>query len=120
MDNSSYRISEYNPNNANSPLVFGSDRWHWNQADMLQIGDNVGDELLLRAHGYQKERRYAPEIAVDTAYWEAALATDRISFEIGTASELLSLFQYLNRNPSYALTLGKTFRLTACFGRSIR
>ncbi|MBQ9782993.1 MAG: hypothetical protein IJW44_00555 [Clostridia bacterium] len=113
VDNSGYRISQYNGKNPSSPIVEGSDRWHWNQADMLQIGDNVGDELLLRATGFQKARQYAPELVVDTDTWEAALATDQPLFEIDTAGELLSLFRYLNQHADSELTLGKTFRLTA-------
>ena len=115
VDNSGYRISSYNAKSPSSPIVHGSDRWHWNQADMLQIGDNVGDELLYRAKGFQKPRQYAPELAVDTDAWAVALASDRSEFDIGNASELLSLFRYLNlnRNDADQLTRGRTFRLTA-------
>lgn len=32
-------------------VVLGSDHWHWNQADMLEIGCNVGDMMLKVAKG---------------------------------------------------------------------
>ena len=44
IDNSQYRISEYN--GSSSPKVVGSDQWHWNQADHLEIGYNVGKAML--------------------------------------------------------------------------
>ena len=46
VDNSQYRISGWENN---KEVVYGSDKWHWNQADALEIGDNVGKELLKRA-----------------------------------------------------------------------
>ena len=47
VDNSQYAISRYDSNtgkvNANG---LGSDQWHWNQADQLEIGFNVGKAFL--------------------------------------------------------------------------
>ena len=46
VDNSAYRITAWENN---KQVVYGSDRWHWNQSDMLAIGKNVGDALLYYA-----------------------------------------------------------------------
>lgn len=46
VDNSQYKISEYNASYPSSPKVLGSDQWHWNQADHLEIGYNVGKTFL--------------------------------------------------------------------------
>ena len=43
VDNSSYEITKWENG---SMKVLGSDEWHWNQADMLAIGKNVGDLML--------------------------------------------------------------------------
>ena len=48
VDNSKFVITRW-VNNAQ--VVVGSDQWHWNQTDMLDIGVNVG-EALLRGAGY--------------------------------------------------------------------
>ena len=42
VDNSQYQITAYNSSNPSSPTIIGSDQWHWNQADALAIGYNVG------------------------------------------------------------------------------
>ncbi len=44
VDNSQYAISKYYQNGM--PQVLGSDQWHWNQADHLEIGYNVGKTFL--------------------------------------------------------------------------
>ena len=46
VDNSQFAISGYNSADPSSPIVYGSDRWHWNQADALKIGENVGKLFL--------------------------------------------------------------------------
>ena len=43
VDNSAYAICRWE--NGKSTIL-GSDQWHWNQADMLQIGQNVGAKML--------------------------------------------------------------------------
>lgn len=43
VDNSAYRITGWENN---KQVIYGSDKWHWNQADMLTIGKKVGDVLL--------------------------------------------------------------------------
>ena len=43
VDNSAYKITAWENN---KQVVYGSDQWHWNQADMLEIGNNVGEALL--------------------------------------------------------------------------
>ena len=43
VDNSAYPITAWQNGNA---VILGSDQWHWNQADMLTIGKNVGDAML--------------------------------------------------------------------------
>ena len=43
VDNSAYAITRWENNAA---VVVGSDKWHWNQADALEIGENVGKCLL--------------------------------------------------------------------------
>ena len=43
VDNSSYVITKWENGKM---VVVGSDQWHWNQADMLEIGKNVGDKML--------------------------------------------------------------------------
>ncbi len=48
VDNSAYPITKWENN---AQVIVGSDQWHWNQADMLEIGKNVGDALLYCA-GY--------------------------------------------------------------------
>ena len=45
VDNSQYLITKWNPT-TNKADVLGSDQYHWNQNDMLQIGKNVGEMLL--------------------------------------------------------------------------
>ena len=44
VDNSAYRITAWENN---QQVVLGSDKWHWNQADMLAIGNRVGEVLLM-------------------------------------------------------------------------
>ena len=39
VDNSAYAITKWENG---SQVVVGSDQWHWNQRDMLEIGKNVG------------------------------------------------------------------------------
>lgn len=53
VDNSAYQISQYNPSDPSKPITtgLGSDQWHWNQADHLTIGSNVGKAILLH-YGY--------------------------------------------------------------------
>lgn len=46
VDNSAFRISGWENNQT---VIYGSDKWHWNQADALTIGKNVGDVLLAHA-----------------------------------------------------------------------
>ena len=48
VDNSAYRISQYNPDEPSKPITagLGSDQWHWNQSDHLAIGYNVGKAIL--------------------------------------------------------------------------
>ncbi|MBQ7173607.1 MAG: hypothetical protein IJR88_05790 [Clostridia bacterium] len=46
VDNSQYKISEFNPSHPSSPKVLGSDEYHWKQADHLEIGYNVGKTFL--------------------------------------------------------------------------
>ena len=50
VDNSQYPITRWNTTTGKAEIV-GSDQWHWNQADALTIGENVGklilDELLI-------------------------------------------------------------------------
>lgn len=41
IDNSQYKISEYDAN-INDAIPLGSDTGHWSQADMLEIGQTVG------------------------------------------------------------------------------
>ena len=43
VDNSAYAICKWENG---SMKIVGSDEWHWNQADMLAIGKNVGDLML--------------------------------------------------------------------------
>ena len=43
VDNSAYRITGWEND---QQVIYGSDKWHWNQADMLTIGKKVGDVLL--------------------------------------------------------------------------
>ena len=43
VDNSAYAICKWENGKM---TVLGSDQWHWNQADMLDIGKNVGDVML--------------------------------------------------------------------------
>ena len=43
VDNSQYKITGWENN---QQVVYGSDKWHWNQADMLEIGKNAGEMLL--------------------------------------------------------------------------
>lgn len=43
LDNSAYRITSWTNN---QQVILGSDQWHWNQADMLEIGNNVGKAML--------------------------------------------------------------------------
>ena len=42
VDNSQYKITAYNSSNPSSPTILGTDQWHWNQVDALEIGYNVG------------------------------------------------------------------------------
>ncbi len=47
VDNSQYAISRYDANTGKVNTVgLGSDQWHWNQADQLEIGYNVGRAFL--------------------------------------------------------------------------
>ena len=47
VDNSQYAISRYDENTGKvNTDGLGSDQWHWNQADQLEIGFNVGREFL--------------------------------------------------------------------------
>ncbi len=43
VDNSAYPITAWENG---KQVIKGSDQWHWNQADMLEIGKNVGDAML--------------------------------------------------------------------------
>ena len=43
VDNSAYRITGWENN---KQVIYGSDQYHWNQADMLAIGKKVGEVLL--------------------------------------------------------------------------
>ena len=127
VDNSQFQICGVNDEDVTTPVVVGSDKAHWNQADMLTIGKNVGKELLLHgAEGYvAPTAQYATfiegtaEYAADYAAWEeklseTATASAPKTYEISTASELLSLFYYLNANISdKAKTQYRTFKLTA-------
>ncbi len=45
VDNSTYDITRWN-SETNKDIVVGSDSWHWNQADHLRIGENVGNAIL--------------------------------------------------------------------------
>lgn len=45
VDNSNYKIGSWNPN-TNKVNVVGNDVWHWNQRDMVAIGQNVGNMFL--------------------------------------------------------------------------
>ena len=45
VDNSQYAITRWNAN-AGAAEILGSDQWHWNQADALEIGENVGELIL--------------------------------------------------------------------------
>lgn len=45
VDNSQYAITRWN-STTGKVEVLGSDQWHWNQADALAIGDNVGKLIL--------------------------------------------------------------------------
>lgn len=45
VDNSQYLITKWNPEIARADIL-GSDQYHWNQDDMLQIGINVGNIFL--------------------------------------------------------------------------
>ena len=45
VDNSQYAITRLNPETG-AVEVLGSDKWHWNQADALAIGENVGRCIL--------------------------------------------------------------------------
>ena len=47
VDNSQYAISRYDENTGKvNTDGLGSDQWHWNQADQLEIGYNVGRAFL--------------------------------------------------------------------------
>ena len=47
VDNSQYAISRYDENTGKANADgLGSDQWHWNQADQLEIGYNVGKAFL--------------------------------------------------------------------------
>ena len=54
VDNSQYAITRWNTTTG-SAEVLGSDKYHWNQADALTIGENVGkmilDEILNAKNG---------------------------------------------------------------------
>lgn len=50
VDNSAYAICKWENGKM---VVTGSDQWHWNQADMLEIGENVGEAMLAVAMGKQ-------------------------------------------------------------------
>lgn len=43
IDNSSYAITKWENG---KQVILGSDQWHWNQEDMLEIGKNVGAKML--------------------------------------------------------------------------
>ncbi len=43
VDNSAYPITKWENG---TQVIVGSDQYHWNQADMLEIGKNVGDAML--------------------------------------------------------------------------
>ena len=45
VDNSQYPITRWN-STTNRAEIVGSDQWHWNQADALTIGENVGKLIL--------------------------------------------------------------------------
>ena len=45
LDNSQYPITSWNATTGKAEIV-GSDQWHWNQADALEIGENVGKLIL--------------------------------------------------------------------------
>ena len=51
VDNSAYKVGEWQNG---SFVILGSDRYHWNQADTLEIGENVGKAMLYCA-GITKE-----------------------------------------------------------------
>ena len=59
VDNSKYRISQYNPSEPGNPIItgLGSDQWHWNQADHLAIGNNVGRAILLHYRYIESEKK---------------------------------------------------------------
>ena len=44
IDNSRYKLSIYD-SNTNSAITLGSDNYHWNQADMLDMGQTVGYDM---------------------------------------------------------------------------
>ena len=47
VDNSQYAISRYDESTGTvNTDGLGSDQWHWNQADQLEIGYNVGKAFL--------------------------------------------------------------------------
>lgn len=45
VDNSQYPITRWNDTTGKAEII-GSDQWHWNQADALTIGENVGKLIL--------------------------------------------------------------------------
>ena len=45
IDNSGFAISQWNAGE-NKTEVLGYDQWHWKQADVLTIGENVGKAML--------------------------------------------------------------------------
>lgn len=45
VDNSQYAITRWNTNTGSADIL-GSDQWHWNQADALEIGYNVGELIV--------------------------------------------------------------------------
>ena len=45
VDNSSYAIGRWDAEK-NACVTLGTDPFHWNQADMLAIGENVGNAML--------------------------------------------------------------------------
>ncbi len=51
VDNSAYKVGMWQND---SFVILGSDRYHWNQADALEIGENVGKAMLYCA-GVSKE-----------------------------------------------------------------
>ena len=104
IDNSQFAITSYS--GSTTPIVYGSDQWHWNQKDALLIGKNAGDKLL-EANGHSRSYRYSDYIEItekDISSWREKLSSNKTEFEIGTAVELLSLFRYLNGNATKSLT----------------